>query len=104
LPEMLVYAEKELSVKNNNKRTLSIWVTDKETDKIELLSQNGYTRVYTEPVRIFSYDKPFLDVKLPDGYAIISLKGENDYRKIHKCLWKGFNHGDNPDEDIDCRV
>jgi predicted N-acetyltransferase YhbS len=104
LPEMLTYAEKELSVVNNNKHTLSVWVTDKETDKIELLSQNGYKKIYTEPVRIFPYSKPFPDVKLPDGYTIISLEDENDYRKIHECLWKGFNHGDNPDDDIDCRI
>ena len=39
LPEMLAYAEKELSVINNNKHTLSVWVTDKETDKIELSSR-----------------------------------------------------------------
>jgi len=39
LPEMLTFAEKELSVINNNKQILSIWVTDKETDKIELLAR-----------------------------------------------------------------
>lgn len=104
LPEMLEFAEKELSAVNNNKRTLCVWVTDKETDKIELLSRNGYTKVHAEPVRIFSYDKPFRDVKLPDDYTIISLEDENDYKKIHDCLWKGFDHGDNPDDDIDCRI
>ena len=104
LPEMLEYAEKELSVVNNHKHFLSVWVTDKEIDKIELLDRNGYTKVHTEPVRIFPYNKPFPNVKLPDGYTIISLEDENDYRKIHECLWKGFNHGDNPDDDIDCRI
>jgi hypothetical protein len=104
LPEMLTYAEKELSVINNIKQTLSVWVTDKETDKIELLARKGYTKVHTEPVRIFSYNKPFIDAKLPDGYSIISLKDENDYKKINDCLWKGFNHGDNPDDDIDRRI
>jgi len=104
LPEMLVFAEKELSVIKNNKHTLSVWVTEKETDKIELLAQNGYTKVHTEPVRIFTYNKPFPDVKLPEGFTIISLEDENDYGKIHECLWKGFNHGNNPDDDIDCRI
>ncbi|MGE5632754.1 MAG: GNAT family N-acetyltransferase [Caulobacteraceae bacterium] len=104
LPEMLAYAEKELSIVNNDKHVLSVWVTDKETDKTELLSRNGYKKVYGEPVRIFSYDKPFIDVELPEGYSIISLEDENDYKKIHECLWKGFDHGDNPDDDIDCRI
>ncbi len=104
LPEMLTFAEKELSVINNNKQTLSVWVTDKETDKIELLARNGYTKVHTEPVRIFSYNKPFLDGKLPDGYTIISLEDENDLKKINDCLWKGFDHGDKPDDDLDGRM
>jgi len=104
LPEMLEYAEKELSSEKNGQKTLSVWVTDKETDKIELLSRNGYKKVYAEPVRIFSYKNPFRDVKLPEGFKIISLEEENDYRKINECLWKGFDHGDNPDDDIDCRI
>ena len=104
LPEMLEYAEKELSAADNGRHALSVWVTDREKDKIELLEQSGYTRVHTEPVRIFPYDRPFIDARLPDGYSIISLEDENDYRKINNCLWKGFNHGDNPDDDIDCRI
>lgn len=104
LPEMLAYAEKELSVVKENRRILSVWVTDRERDKVELLEGEGYTKVHREPVRIFSYSKPFIDVKLPAGYSIISLEEENDYRKIHECLWKGFDHGDSPDEDIDCRI
>ena len=39
-----------------------------------------------------------------DRYLIISLEDENDYKKINDCLWKGFNHGDNPDDDIDRRI
>ena len=60
--------------------------------------------MHTEPVRIFPYKKPFPDVKLPDGFTIISLEDENDYKKINDCLWKGFDHGDDPDDDIDCRM
>lgn len=104
LPEMLAFAEKELSVTNNDKHALGVWVTDKETEKIELLSKNGYTKKYSEPVRIFPYDKPFPNAKLPDGFSVISLEDENDFEKIHVCLWKGFNHGDNPDDDIDGRM
>ena len=25
-------------------------------------------------------------------------------RKINDCLWKGFDHGDDPDDDLDCRL
>jgi GNAT superfamily N-acetyltransferase len=104
LPEMLEFAERELSAEDNGRRTLAVWVTDKESEKIKLLSANGYKRVYAEPVRIFFYDKPFPDARLPSGYSIISLEDENDYKKINDCLWKGFDHGDEPDDDLDGRM
>jgi len=27
-----------------------------------------------------------------------------DYMKLHHCWWKGFNHGDEPDDDVDGRI
>ncbi len=78
LPEMLSYAEKELSIAKESKRILTVWITDKEADKKELLAKNGYRKVYSYPVKIFCYDKPFLKIKLPDGFSFISLEDEND--------------------------
>ncbi len=104
LPEMLSYAQKELSVVKESKRILTVWITDKEADKKELLAKNGYQKVYSSPVKVFCYDKPFLKNKLPAGFSLISLEDENDCKKINDCLWKGFNHGDEPDDDIDCRL
>ena len=66
--------------------------------KIELLSKNGYTKSIASRCG-YSCDKPFPNAKLPDGFSVISLEDENDFEKIHVCLWKGFNHGDNPDDD-----
>ncbi len=104
LVEMVNYAEKELSSLANNQRTLAVWITDKESDKISLLEGMNYTKVHTEAVRIFPYNKPFLAHPLPDGFSVLSLEDENDLTKINDCLWKGFNHGDDPDDDIDCRL
>ncbi len=104
LPEMLRYAENELSTLTDGGHSLSVWITDKEPEKQTLLLQNGYQKSHAEPVRIFTYDKPFLDVSLPDGFSIISLEDENDYEKIDACLWKGFDHGDMLGYDLDGRM
>jgi len=104
LSEMLRYAENELSTLTDGKHNLGVWITDKEPQKQALLLQNGYQKSHAEPVRTFTYDKPFLDVRLPDGFTVISLEDENDYGQINACLWKGFDHGDTPDDDIDCRM
>jgi ribosomal protein S18 acetylase RimI-like enzyme len=103
LSEMLWYAENKLSTLKNGKRSLGVWITDKEPEKQTLLLQNGYQKSHAEPVRIFTYDKPFLDARLPEGFTIISLEDENDYGKIDACLWKGFDHGDTPSYDLDGR-
>jgi len=104
LPDMLEYAESELSTTSEEKRILSVWITDEEEVKSQLLGENGYEKVYTEPVTIFSYDKDFVEVGLPKGYSVFSLEEENDIKKIHACLWKGFDHGPDPDDDHEGRL
>ncbi len=103
LGDMLTWAEKELVLIQDEKAKLKVWITDKETNKQELLRRNGYTLLRTERVNVFPYEKPFVERTLPDGFTLIN--GEDvDYMKLHACFWKGFNHGDNPDDDIDCRI
>ncbi len=104
LPEMLEYSERELSAISDGKRTLCVWITDKEEEKSQLLLENGYEKVYTEPVTIFPYEKDFVEADLPTGYSLISLEDENDLEKINECLWKGFDHGPDPDDDNEGRL
>jgi GNAT superfamily N-acetyltransferase len=104
LPEMIDYAEEELAAVIDNQKQLNVWTTDSEKEKRELLADKGYKKVYTEPITIFSYDKDFFDLDLPEGYSIFSLEEENDIKKIHSCLWKGFDHGPKPDNNYDGRL
>ena len=104
LTEMLEYAEEELVEIKNNEHILRVWIIDKEVRKSKLLQENGYQRIYIQPVKIFTYDKKFPEIVLPDGFSIISLEDENNFEQINACLWKGFDHGPDPDDDIDCRM
>jgi hypothetical protein len=101
LPEMINYSEEYLSEKDNGKTSLSISIIDKEIEKKELLEKNGYEKIKSEPVTVFSYDNPFPYQILPEGFSAISLEDENDFRKINDCLWYGFDHGPEPDPDDD---
>ncbi len=104
LPDILSWSERELAVVNDGKHSLAVWVGDKETEKRDLLAHNGYARVYTEPVMRLPLHKPIPDAVLPEGFSLITLADENDPRKINACLWKGFDHGDEPDDDVDGRL
>src|SRR4030066_2386954 len=91
LPDLIKHSESELAVIKDTKHMLGIWVTDTQSIYIKLLKENGYQKVHSEPVTIFSYDNDFLDVRLPDSFSAISLEDENDFIKINECIWKGFN-------------
>ncbi len=101
--DMIAWAEKELSIVENEVRKISIWITDKESYKQNMLQNSGYTLSHSEPVKIFSFDKPFVERCLPQGFTIID--GVNiDYKKLHECFWRGFDHGDTPDSNIDSNI
>lgn len=102
-PSLIEYAERELCQINEHVRSLDIWVFDYETELKAALARNGYVKEFDIPVTVFNYEKGFVDRQLPDGFTIISLNDENDYRKINDVLWRGFDHGDEPDDDLDCR-
>ncbi len=104
LKEMLDHAEQHLAVEKEGKRVLHVWTTDSQRQLIDLLTARGYSLAHEEPITIYPYDKGFAEPVLPSGYSAISLEDENDVQKIHECLWKGFDHGDNPDDDVDCRL
>ena len=97
LPEMLDWAENEMSVVKDNGRSLGVWITSKELDKQKLLSDRGYQIVHSEPIKIFSYEKKFAERQLPENFEIIN--GTNvDYKKLAECFWLGFDHDETPPE------
>jgi len=106
LPEMISYSEEYLSEKSNGKTSLAISIIGKEIEKKELLEKSGYKKIHSETVSVFSYENPLPNQSLPEGFSVISLEDENDFKKINDCLWYGFDHGPepDPDDDIDCRI
>ena len=104
LPELLEWAEREISVTKDGMNSLQVWITDKEPDKQELLKNRGYKLAHKEAVNIFKYTNPFVERQLPVGYGLIDGTAV-DYAKQAECFWRGFNHEeDPPDANIDSNV
>ena len=95
LPELLDWAEKELAVTKEEKQSLGIWTTSREAAKREMLDGRRYRLVHEEPVKIFRYENPFVERKLPDGFSVISGV-DVDYIKLTECFWRGFDHDEVP--------
>jgi len=101
LHEMLIWAENEISIEKDGKRELDVYITNKEDDKKKLLVDNGYHFTKNFPIKIFRYDRPFVERELPEGFSLID-GNRIDYLKLKICYYRGFNHGDMPPSlDID---
>jgi GNAT superfamily N-acetyltransferase len=95
LPDMVMWAENEISIEKDGRRTLDVQVTDMEDDKKQLLIDNGYSFSKKYDITIFRYENPFVERELPDGFKIISGR-DVDWLKLKVCFYRGFNHGDKP--------
>lgn len=102
-PSMIEYAEKELFKVVDGKKSLEVCIYEYEPELRELLSQKGYKKAWSQPLTVFKYENGFQERILPEGFSVISLEDEVDFKKINDVLWKGFDHGDKPDDDLDCR-
>lgn len=100
---MLEYAKKELSKEKDGEKKLYLWTTDGQKALLDRLEKSAYEIVDEENITSLPYDKKLPMATVPKGYRITTLDDQNDILKIHHCLWKGFNHGDEPDSDFECR-
>ena len=101
-PEMLSYAEKHLTgVDDDGKRYLKAFVNDFDTAFEEAVTSRGYRKEPTShrPLSQFDIPFPFPPIHLPEGFQVKSLAEENDLRKIHRVLHRGFNHPGEPPEE-----
>ena len=108
--EMLAYAESHLhgvSAKDG-RRTLQAFANDSDEEFLALLSARGYQRFADgdRPMAVFSIPEPFPDITLPAGFRLKSLAEEPDWEKVHRVMWRGFNHlGEPPagEEELEMR-
>ena len=106
-PEMLTYAEKHLAAVNDDgKRYLKAFVNDFDAAFEEIVTSRGYRREprSDRPMSQREIPTPFPPSQLSEGFQLSSLAEENDLRKIHRVLHRGFNHpGEPPEDEIEDR-
>jgi ribosomal protein S18 acetylase RimI-like enzyme len=101
-PDMLDYAEKQLlGVTKSGVSYARAYVNDFDTEFEDNLRSRDYQRTpdYDRPLSKLSIPNPFPKITLPDGFRLKSLHDDNNLHKIHRALWRGFNHKGRPPED-----
>ncbi len=107
-PVMLDYAETHLyGETESGEVALQVESKDFDTEFETLVASRGYQRTerYAGPMAAMAIPEQIPEVALPEGFRVKSLAEENDLKKIHRVMWRGFDHeGEPPEEGIAWRA
>ena len=108
--EMLDYAEANLQgiSRRDGRPYLCAYVNDNDPEFLALVQSRGYAKEpeETRPMYRFDIPDPFPQTSLAAGFRLTSLAEECDWAKVHRVLWRGFDHGDDvpmTDEELESR-
>jgi predicted N-acetyltransferase YhbS len=99
------YAEKHFGgwSKTLQRRIRGLYVNEFDTALRTVVAERGYQvhDVFVERHARFVIDGPPPPSPLAPGFRLASLEEENDFTKIHRVLWRGFDHeGPPPPEGV----
>ncbi len=98
-PAMLEYAENHLyGETETGGRYVRAYVNDFDQEFEALVKVRGYeiNEKYARPISQLVIPQSFPRIELPEGFRIKSLADENNLMKIHRVLWRGFDHEGEP--------
>ena len=97
--EMLDYAERTFhGTSKDGRKFLQVYVSETDEEFLSLLKARGYTRddEGTRPMYKFVIPDPYPVITLPKGFQLKSLADECNWAKVHRVIWRGFNHAGEP--------
>lgn len=98
--QMLDYAEENLhgESKETGKKYLRAYVNETDEDFLSLVRDRGYQEDVDSirPLYKFVIPNRIPIIQLPNGFHLTSLAEECDWEKVHRVLWRGFNHQGEP--------
>jgi len=95
--ELVSYAEEHLASESGGKRNLWVFVPDFDTDLEAIVRRRGYAKEDAhEDLSHFRIPDPMAEPPLAPGFRFSSLADDDDPDKVHRLLWRGFNHPGDP--------
>lgn len=98
-PVLLGFAEAWLSRENDSgSRSLRVYLNDFDLEFNALVASRGYQQVpaYSRPTAIYTIPESLPEITFPDGFRLKSLADDPDWIKVHRVMWRGFNHQGEP--------
>lgn len=106
---MLDYAEEHLyATTGDGGKFLHVFVNDVDIEFVSLVKERGYKKDDEESRTMcqFVIPDPFPEIILPEGFRLTSLAEDCDWAKVHRVIWRGFNHEGEPpasEEELESR-
>lgn len=97
---MLTWAEAHIASVKDGVKTLKLYINDRDDEFQRIAQEAGYANSgKSEQMSHFVIPKPFPAISLRDGFRLKSLADDNDLRKLHRAIFRGFDHGQEPADD-----
>lgn len=97
---LLDYAEANLTgiSRKDGRKYLCAYVNDNDPEFLALVQARGYKKYAEETRPLYRLDipDPFPAITLPTGFRLTSLAEECDWAKVHRVMWRGFDHEGEP--------
>ena len=98
--DMLRHAEEHLSTQRDAARRIGVYLNDWDEAFQTMAAEMGYVKSdRCEPMSRFVIPAPFPPVSVPNGFRLKCVAEDNDLGKVHRVLWRGFGHGNEPPTD-----
>jgi ribosomal protein S18 acetylase RimI-like enzyme len=108
--ELLDYAEANLTgvSRQDGRRYLCAYVNEDDPEFLALVQARGYEKdpEGTRSLYRCNIPDPFPAIPLAEGFRLTSLAEEPDWAKVHRALWRGFDHEGEPpmsEEELESR-
>ncbi len=99
-PEMLAHAEEKISARIDDGHQLAVWINEADRQFQEITASAGYERTgRSDPMSLLKTADLRPKSGMAEGFSLKSLADDNDLYKVHRLEWRGFGHGDEPDDD-----
>ena len=100
--EMLRHAEESLFGEFKIGKALHVYLDDDDTEWQAIASSLGFAKLARDQAEVTSClrsdDLPD-EIPVPKGFEILGLDEDDDVRKVHRVMHRGFNHEGEPPED-----
>ncbi|MBN1667566.1 MAG: GNAT family N-acetyltransferase, partial [Anaerolineales bacterium] len=108
--ELLDHAEAHLRGRSSRdgRKYLAAFINADDPEFLALVQERGYElkAEWNRPLARYLIPEPFPEIALPEGFRLTSLAEECDWAKVHRVMWRGFNHPGEPpagEEELEMR-